>query len=163
MYKQYLHYLVGALLWAKKGLEWKGVRLEDIVNVGLTAGVISGPKTVPAQARLWRILITESAHLIWRLRCERVIGHDEDTNWEHTAKAVAAKWRRVMDSRLRQDVTATSPRFGRLAVDAKLVRDTWRDLVPTQKSASAQGQWTRSIDRVLVGIDPDVVAIEPNG
>ncbi|EPS95423.1 hypothetical protein FOMPIDRAFT_64580, partial [Fomitopsis schrenkii] len=84
-------------LWLAKGLPWKDVSFEDIMGLGVTAIHAAGARTTGPQARLWRILISEGAHLVWRLRCERVIGHAAEDGWTHTAKTVTTKWLRSMN------------------------------------------------------------------
>ena len=44
---------------------------------------------------LFRILITESAHLIWVLRCERRIARGNNPNNHHTAEAVKNRWYKI--------------------------------------------------------------------
>ncbi|EPS96543.1 hypothetical protein FOMPIDRAFT_1130233 [Fomitopsis schrenkii] len=134
-------------LWARKGLPWHGVdcQWEDILGAGANADFIEGDATPKAVARLWRILITESAHLVWRLRCARVIGHGEDADWQHSPKAVETMWLRVINSRLRQDVTATHSRFGRQALHPKLVADMWKGVV--QLDTAPLAEWVKRVDR----------------
>jgi ribonuclease HI len=51
--------------------------------------------------RLYRILISESAHLIWKLRCECVIGCDGEPP---TIKEVQNRWSKIMNERLEIDI-----------------------------------------------------------
>lgn len=148
------------LLWEKKGLQWKPVCLESLVSAGIPEQEMTGSQIRPAHTRLWRLLVTESAHLIWRLRCERVIGHEGDDGWHHTEKAVTTQWLRAINNRLRQDVTRANPRFGRLALKSELVKETWGDLIPPPDYTNKR--WIERIDRVLVGIDPKIVAAAPD-
>ena len=147
-------------LWEKKDLVWQPVCLESLLSAGIPTEVMPNTHAKQAHARLWRILVTESAHLIWRMRCERVIGHEGEARWRHTEKAVTTQWLRVMNDRMRQDITRTNPRFGRMALSTEVVEETWRNLVPPP--ARASGNWIEKIDRVLVGIDPKIVATTPD-
>jgi hypothetical protein len=64
------------------------------------------PRTLAIQKgkiRLLQILISESAHLIWVLRCERMIHEDE-----HMDEEIKTRWRRKINERLTCDrITAT--------------------------------------------------------
>ena len=102
-------------------------------------------------SRLWRIMLSESAFLIWKLRCERVIQHSEERGWVHTKTEVIRRWRAAIQSRLQMDRTLTSPRFGRSAIPGKLVERTWAKIV--QKQQRLPDNWATSL-RVLVGILP---------
>ena len=106
-----------------------------------------------------RILLSESVYLIWCLRCTRVIEHEDDHQWRPSATAVSSAWVRAMNKRLRQDAAATHPRMGRLAINASLVRNTWKAVVQMQGD-NREMDWVRNIHRVLVGIDPRIVAPE---
>ena len=97
-------------------------------------------------------MVSESAHLIWRLRCERVIGHADEENWQHSPKEIAARWTATMNSRLRRDVEGTDKKYGRLALKGSLVACTWRELM-TNGTALPEG-WIKKKRKVLVGIDP---------
>ena len=147
-------------LWEKKGLRWEPVHLESLISIGITQQTTPDSRAQHARTRLWRLLISESAYLIWKLRCERVIGHEENRQWRHSEKAVTTKWLRTMNNRMRQDITRANPRFGRLALSEELVKETWGDLIPP--SSRSRGRWIERIDRVLVGIDPDIVAATPD-
>ncbi|KAI0728498.1 hypothetical protein C8Q72DRAFT_834005 [Fomitopsis betulina] len=50
---------------------------------------------MPPNSTLWRILVSGSLYLIWKLRCERVIGvieYSANADWTLPVKAVQAKW-----------------------------------------------------------------------
>ncbi|KAI0726612.1 hypothetical protein BC629DRAFT_1486236 [Irpex lacteus] len=63
-------------------------------------------------SRLFRILVSESAHLIWKLRCERVMDRGDDpSNW-HSREEIKRRWAKAIDSRLALDQTLTDKVFG---------------------------------------------------
>ena len=69
--------------------------------------------------RLLKILISESAYLIWTLRCERTIAGQERTEGE-----IKAIWRRAINRRLSEDkVTATKVLRRKHYIN--LVKNTW--------------------------------------
>ena len=73
----------------------------------------------PGATRLLKIIISESAYLIWTLRCERTI-----RGKEHTDKEVEAAWLRVINRRLSEDKT-TATKVLRREQHTNLVKNTW--------------------------------------
>ncbi|KAJ7260541.1 hypothetical protein C8J57DRAFT_1037543, partial [Mycena rebaudengoi] len=58
--------------------------------------------------RLYRILISESAHFIWKLRCECVIGRDDQPP---TVREAQNRWFKIMNERLEIDINLSSKRL----------------------------------------------------
>ncbi|KAI9574077.1 hypothetical protein HD554DRAFT_2055040 [Boletus coccyginus] len=85
--------------WPTSHPEWQHPTLGQILG----AGSISPPHTTDlkhitteqARARLLRIIISESSHLIWVLRCERVISERS-----HNEKEIATRWLDKVNLRL---------------------------------------------------------------
>ncbi|EPT02327.1 hypothetical protein FOMPIDRAFT_1108628, partial [Fomitopsis schrenkii] len=122
-------------LWRKKNIAWPGVTLEAILSAPLRTWKKEGEKKKQEGAtRLWRILLTESTFLVWKLRCERVIGHDEDENWTHTEREIKNRWMAAITTRMRADVTSTHWRNGPLATKKSKVHDTWHDVLEGAES-----------------------------
>ena len=69
--------------------------------------------------RLLQIIISETAYLIWTLRCQRVI-HER----EHTEHETLATWRKAINRRLSEDVT-TAIKVLRRKQYINLVENTW--------------------------------------
>lgn len=93
--------------------------------------------TENGDAILWRILVSESAHLMWRLRCERVIGHSEDAEWQHPREEIAARWLSAINARVRQDIVGTSYRYGKLALKKVSVVKTWKGITTAGRGLPA--------------------------
>ncbi|KAJ7699515.1 hypothetical protein B0H17DRAFT_926241 [Mycena rosella] len=55
-------------------------------------------------ARLFRILVSESAHLIWCLKCERVIQEKDPASNQETKN----RWLKLMNNRLELDCLPTN-------------------------------------------------------
>ena len=92
--------------------------------------------------RLRQILISESAHLIWVLRCDRVINDKT-----HTSEEIKSKWLRAINARLTDDkIIATKVRRGKIS--AELVTSTWQKAL--QKSSNIPRDWIEDRE-VLVG------------
>jgi hypothetical protein len=100
--------------------------------------------------RLYRILMTESAHLIWRIRCERVLERSDRDQW-HTAKEISNRWQSALNKRLALDQAMTSRKYGSKAIKAKTVLHTWSGIL--QNEQSLPDDWI-GFPGVLVGIGP---------
>ena len=92
--------------------------------------------------RLLQILISESAHLIWVLRCERVINERS-----HIKEEIRARWLKAINARLTDDkIIATKVKRGKTNI--KLVQNTWAKAL--QKESILPRNWIY-IREVLVG------------
>jgi ribonuclease HI len=101
-----------------------------------------------AKARLYRILITESMYLIWKLRCKCVIGRNGEPP---TANEIHNRWVHTINERLEIDNNLTNElKFGKQYIlPRKLVLDTWRATLHTEKDLPRD--WLNKAE-VLVGI-----------
>ncbi|KAI9511695.1 hypothetical protein F5148DRAFT_974774 [Russula earlei] len=92
--------------------------------------------------RLLQILISEAAHLIWVIRCERVIqDHTHQESETHT------RWFHAINTRLTNDkIIATLIKQDKRAF--KLVRDTWEPVL--RKTMDLPNDWIFNRE-VLVG------------
>ncbi|KAI0684024.1 hypothetical protein C8T65DRAFT_622841, partial [Cerioporus squamosus] len=103
--------------------------IERSVGVVLGAPALSLAELTPRRAagkqRLVRILYMEAAHLVWKLRCERVIQHEGDPErWLHE-RVIQARWLAALNRRLRIDQGLTAVRLGKRALPRELVLETW--------------------------------------
>jgi hypothetical protein len=104
--------------------------------------------TRPDRAKnyIFQVLVLESAHLIWKLRCERVIQYLETKE----ALAISNRWLAAINARLMSDQACIkglgSPRRG---LEKKLVLDAWSAFLEDKESLSLD--WSREAG-VLVGI-----------
>ncbi|KAK7015738.1 hypothetical protein R3P38DRAFT_2466070, partial [Favolaschia claudopus] len=71
-----------------------------------------------------RVRDSESAHLIWRLRNERVINaKDPASNRE-----ITNRWCKTINNRLGIDCAMTNAiKYGKKAIDKRLVLSTWKN------------------------------------
>ncbi|KAF9497664.1 ribonuclease H-like protein [Pleurotus eryngii] len=91
-------------------------------------------------ARLYRIIISESAHLIWKLRCERRIEYEDDPDKFHSP----------LEIKLALDCTLTNTRkYGERAINRHLVIATWSQVI--KDKSSLPDDWYK-LSGVLVGI-----------
>ena len=76
--------------------------------------------------RLYRIAVSESAHLIWRLRCKWRISDEADPDKIPTKEEVQKVWLNVINRRLRLDCLLTDKhKYGKKAIRQPLVEKTW--------------------------------------
>ncbi|KAF8488654.1 hypothetical protein F5888DRAFT_1949058, partial [Russula emetica] len=100
--------------------------------------------------RLLQILLSEAAHLIWVLRCERVIQDEENEERTHTDREIRTRWFKAINARLTEDkITAT--RVKRNEQTLQRVKETWE--LALKRSADIPHNWI-FIREVLVGRRP---------
>ncbi|KAK7007353.1 hypothetical protein R3P38DRAFT_2553598 [Favolaschia claudopus] len=96
--------------------------------------------------RLYKILITESAHLIWRIRNERVIQQSGPAPLAKTQN----RWLRIINNRLAIDCAMTDrAKYGRKALKESLVKSTWRKTLKGERTLAKD--WPKRVG-VLVGV-----------
>ncbi|KAG2043610.1 hypothetical protein BDR03DRAFT_851645, partial [Suillus americanus] len=137
-------------LWPQNGPPWPNISLGSILGCGMInlPREPNGPNDegrewanskIQGASRLLRIIICESAYLIWVLRCERVI---QGTN--HNSKT---RWTKAIDNRLQLDRSIAS-KTRRNAKFTNLTKSTWSPVVsPTLPPE----HWANTLE-VLVGI-----------
>ncbi|KAJ7661175.1 hypothetical protein B0H17DRAFT_953751 [Mycena rosella] len=89
--------------------------------------------------RLFRILVSESAFLIWRLRCERVIQEKDLAS----AREIHNRWLKTINNRLGLDG------YGKKAIKKSLVLKTWQRVLKNERNLPKNWIWEAE---VLVGI-----------
>ncbi|KAH9831345.1 uncharacterized protein C8Q71DRAFT_715351, partial [Rhodofomes roseus] len=143
----------------RKGFTDTSVSYNDILSIGLSPRVTKNSPTRELHLRLKRIVVSETAHLIWKLRCERVIQHEDNPEWRHHIRSIIAKWFHAINKRLRIDIWSTKRRFGRLQKNRNLVLATWTRVL--EDELALPEDWT-TVHRFLVGIDPGLcIDVDP--
>ena len=142
--------------WDHDQYRWPNINFGTILGCGLLsatpvdAGVerpLAGeppriPKSKRGATRLLQILVSEAAHLIWVLRCERVIQEKR-----HNPNAIEARWLKAINRRLTEDkITAT--KIKRDKQFTKLIESTWENLLTM--TADPPHDWIKNSE-VLVG------------
>jgi ribonuclease HI/exonuclease III len=141
--------------WPHNEQQWPEIAIGSILGVGClkikraqTRQRDQVDKTDRGATRLLHILISESAHLIWVLRCERVIG---DTS--HNDSEIRSRWLKMINARLTEDrVTAT--KIKRTRGFTELVVNTWEQVL--KKEGDTPNDWIHRSE-VLVGSRPRVL------
>jgi ribonuclease HI len=113
-------------LWRHRHNENLPISEGAILGGGLANFKKDDGKPDAAKNRLYRILMTESAHLIWVLRCERRITNGDNPQNLHTEEAVRNRWHRKINERMQIDCLLTNKfLYENKALKTKKVYDTW--------------------------------------
>lgn len=118
--------------WPQGWHRWPNITLGTILGIGqISLPEIEGQPANEYRAtstktrgrtRLLQILISEASHLIWVLRCERVIHRN---NREHPDQEVNARWLKIINNKLTSDrIIAT--KIKRDKTFTQLVNATWK-------------------------------------
>jgi hypothetical protein len=75
-------------LWQSKHNIWPNITYGTTLGCGMSNFKNEKGETSKGTNRLFRILITESTHLIWKLRCERRIANEDNPEKHHTEAEV---------------------------------------------------------------------------
>ena len=138
-------------LWIKKHNYWPRIKcIGSVTGCGLAEFRDANMKHLPGTNRLYRILISEAAHLIWRLRNERVFVHATEDQWP-TVPEIHNRWLTAINSRLTLDRSATNSLYGKKAIKPLVVLNTWSNILKNE--ATLPTNWIKS-PGVLVDVAP---------
>ncbi|KAG1771544.1 ribonuclease H-like protein [Suillus occidentalis] len=139
-------------LWLKRENNWPDICFGSILGCNLITVRDSDGKEKVGATRLLKILILESAHLIWKLRCERTIKFGGDREKHHSENEIYNKWLHAINMRLKFDRLLTdSMRYGKKASKIDIVLKTWSGLLKNEDDLP--DNWIRQTG-VLVGMTP---------
>ena len=111
-------------LWNKRHPTPLPTELGDILGCGLASFKRDGKPDV-GKNRLFRIIVSETAYLIWKMRNERRI-RDNDGPDTATEQEIRNRWMNTINRRLTINRTLTDVRrFRKKAMDEKMIRATW--------------------------------------
>jgi exonuclease III len=128
----------------------------DNLGTRLGAGLIyfgakKGTKEFRGIERFWRILQSETDHVLWTLRCEARIARGDRPEERHTIPEATNRWRSAIERRLSiEKISTDSKRFGAIAMDRDIVIETWDGAID---GATEEQDWIAR-DGVLVGRRP---------
>ncbi|KAF9486993.1 hypothetical protein BDN71DRAFT_1552273 [Pleurotus eryngii] len=128
-------------LWTKKGHKWRQPWIGDILACGTRIIKNDEGETQHGDMRFWRILVAESAYLIWKIHCMRVI---QDGNQPISQTE-------TMNERLDLDRKMTQNRYSKRATKTRVVLKTWRGVL--QNEHELPKNW---IDSSGVLVDSDL-------
>ncbi|KAI0816973.1 hypothetical protein BC628DRAFT_1333997 [Trametes gibbosa] len=133
--------------WTKAGGLPRDPSWGTIMGAACTGRKANGGRRVSALENRWAILAVESARLIWKLRCERVIAND---GAEFTGREVHNRWFAEINRRLTLDRCVTTLLLGKKRKRyIRLVEGTWSPLLEEERNLPPR--WVTD-SGVLVGI-----------
>lgn len=140
-------------VWALCGLPWTKPRFGTILGCGLADFHPENDEKarLPGANRLYAILLSESAHQIWRMRCKWKIANGASLEKIPTEQEIRATWIRNLNRRLQLEILLTNrSKYGPKTLKPQLVEKTWWGILRDQESLS--DDWLRTGTGVLVGI-----------
>ncbi|KAG1770152.1 hypothetical protein EV702DRAFT_953869, partial [Suillus placidus] len=79
-------------LWLKSKSQWPNIKFSTILGCNLAILRNTKGKKKLGSTTLFKIIILESAHLIWKLRCQRAIKFGGDKEKYHSETEILNKW-----------------------------------------------------------------------
>jgi hypothetical protein len=136
-------------LWLKKHGTWP-----ELANIGAITGCgliefRDRGKPLRGENRAYRILISESAHFIWKLRWARIHSEKPEEEWPKETE-IHNRWLAIINARLSLDKSSTSQKYGKKATKQQIVLSTWEKLLKDERDLPRN--WLKT-PGVLVGID----------
>lgn len=117
--------------WAHTNLPWNNPDIGTVLGAACV-DFGEGDNTRSGENRLFRILITESAYLIWKIRCERRIrnGDPDRAGQAHSINEIKNRWCEAISRRINIDREQTNTRkYGRKAIKFSTVENTWKKIL----------------------------------
>ncbi|TFK88462.1 hypothetical protein K466DRAFT_613495 [Polyporus arcularius HHB13444] len=132
--------------WAHTKAEWKEPCWGTAM--GAACAVFKNPRGVrqPSLKSLWCILCTEAVHLIWKMRCERVIQREGE---EFSNEEITNRFYATISSRLTLDCRTSVRSRGKKALKPQEVERIWRPVIDNGQDLPPR--WVGDCG-VLVGI-----------
>ncbi len=143
---QELIWLLLGQLWQLTKVEWKEPCWGTIFGAACAIFKTAQGGRKSAAESLWCILCTESVHLIWKLRCERVI---QNEGAEFTAKEITHRFYSSLESRLNLDRRTAAMAKGKRALKPQEVERIWSPIIESYELLPPK--WVTNCG-VLVGI-----------
>ena len=114
-------------LWLLHSLPWTMPRFGTILGYGLAMYQSEeGNQKLTGANCLYAIIVSESAHLIWRLRYKWKFSEGAAPEKIPSDNAVREMWLRNINHRLQLEMLQTDKlRYGRKALNSTLVEKTW--------------------------------------
>ncbi|EIW55708.1 uncharacterized protein TRAVEDRAFT_82754, partial [Trametes versicolor FP-101664 SS1] len=108
----------------------------------------SEPRNTVGRTRLLRILLTESCHLVWKIRCERVIGREGDPEQYHSVAEIRRRWINAVQQRLELDKALARPASAKRKLTRQRVLKTWGGVLHDEEALPDDWIYSKG---VLVG------------
>ena len=139
-------------LWRRREPSWPEISFGSILGANLPNCISTKSTKKKGRNRLFAILVLESAHLIWKLRCEWLIENQGDQEKFPSDNEIHNKWVKAINMHLKFDKLQTdTKRYGSRAIKADLVLKTWSGVLLNEENLPDNWIWESG---VLVGITP---------
>ncbi|EKM49504.1 uncharacterized protein PHACADRAFT_55287, partial [Phanerochaete carnosa HHB-10118-sp] len=113
-------------LWLFAYSGWYKPTASSILECGAISLRSTTGATDTAASRLYRILLSKFAYLIWKLCCERHIKH---TNLKVSFETeLCNRWSSTIQCRYDLDWAMTNDCFGKKTLDGKVAAQTWNSI-----------------------------------
>ena len=132
-------------LWAHTGLPWHQPSWSFLGAGCAVFKTDRGLRRTKSEA-LWMILCSESTHLIWKLRCERVIRNE---GADFTEQEIRNRWYATIERRLTLDRRTATMAKGKKDLRPRMVERIWFPVI--EGSLFLPPEWVANSE-VLVGI-----------
>ncbi len=133
--------------WRLTGIEWPGLSWGTVFGAACVIFRASNGNRKTAAERLWCIICTEAVHLIWKLRCERVI---QNEGVEFTEAEVTNRFFAALESRLSLDRRTSVLAKGKRSLRPQEVARIWSPILD-RDCGQLPPRWVGNCG-VLVGI-----------
>ena len=118
-------------LWLRRSPAWPEPTFGLIIRCGAVRLKNARGREDAGLSQLYRILIVEANHLIWRPKCNRCIEHSDAPDFQHAPAFVAAEFKQVIRSRFDTDTALLNKkRYRKRAMKQATVEATWRSIFP---------------------------------
>ena len=150
-------------LWAKTDDTKLPANIGDVLGCGLAAFTTDG-KPNDGKSRLYRIIVSETAYLIWKIRNERRIRDDDGEERHNTEEEATTRWRKALNRRLTNDRFLTdTTRFRKRALNAELVKRTWTGCLENEEALPQEWYKTRGgFSGYVAGGSPRIRQVGPS-
>ncbi|KAG1779306.1 hypothetical protein EV702DRAFT_966434 [Suillus placidus] len=137
-------------LWCMHENDWPDIKYGTILGCYLAHFMDTKKERLEGKSRLFSILISESAHMIWKLRCEQVIKFNDEGDKLHSEMEIHNQWVATINKRLKFDRLLTdASRYGKHVLRENLVLRTWSGVLMDEDNRP--NNWVQQAG-VLVGI-----------
>ncbi|KAJ7574960.1 hypothetical protein C8J56DRAFT_802209 [Mycena floridula] len=120
------------LLWEKKRQQWPQMSMGLALGCGLAKFYDDNGRLQLGTTRLFRILVAETMHTIWKIRCKIALNQN---NVPMVRAQIHNIWVQVMNERLKNDCLMTNQaRYGKRALNSDLVLRTWSGTLRDENS-----------------------------
>ncbi|KAI1792646.1 hypothetical protein LXA43DRAFT_887218 [Ganoderma leucocontextum] len=128
------------------GVPWKDPDWGTALGAGCAVFMTDGGARKSSVESLWTILWSESVHLVWKLRCERVIRNE---GADFSDQEIENRWYAAIDRRLTLDRRTSVLNRSKKGLTASKVSQIWGPII--ENFSNLPTGWVGN-SGVLVGI-----------